>query len=134
LIENIDASRTNVRKFGYLFAGVGVVITAFLLLKGSEAWIWPAAGGGVFLILGLIAYPLLRPVYIGWMAIAFVLGWINTRLLLGLFFVVVLTPAGVLMRLFGNDPLSRSIDRGGRSYWIPKEDEVRGKERYTRLF
>ena len=41
----------------------------------------------------LSVHAVLRPIYVGWMKFAFVLGWINTRLILGLFFYLILTPS-----------------------------------------
>ena len=134
MTERIDASRKNVRKFGYLFGVVGVLLGVLLFFKENSGWYWAPAGGAVFFLLGIAGYPLLRPVYVGWMAFAFLLAWINTRVLLGLFFALVIVPVGLLMRIFGNDPLARTIDRSAGSYWKPKEKETRGKERYTRLF
>jgi hypothetical protein len=78
---------------------------------------WFTAGSIFFLVTGLVGYPVLRPVYIGWMKFAFVLGWMNTRLLLGLFFYLILTPVGLVMRAFGKDIIDKKFDRQARSYW-----------------
>jgi hypothetical protein len=41
------------------------------------------------------------------MRVASVLGWINTRIILSFVFFVILTPFGLLRRLFGEDVLGR---------------------------
>ena len=123
-----------VRKFGILFTGVCAVGVAYLLYKGNPSWQWFAAGGAFFLITGLFLVPVLRPVYIGWMKFAQVLGWINTRILLGVFFYLVLTPIGVLLRLFGKDLLEERIDRSAKTYWIRRESQPFDPKRYERLF
>ncbi|MCE5270112.1 SxtJ family membrane protein, partial [bacterium] len=56
-----------------------------------------------------------------WMKLAHALGWFNTRLLLILVFYLVLTPVGLLMRLFGKRPLSLGWDKDAPSYWIERE-------------
>jgi hypothetical protein len=38
------------------------------------------------------------------------LGWINTRILLGAVFFLMVVPMGVVMRLAGRDPMARTFD------------------------
>jgi hypothetical protein len=66
-----------------------------------------------------------------WRRFAHVLGWINARILLTVFFALVLTPAGVLMRLLGRDPLDR---RPTGSSWVPYGDRVQDPAHFDRLF
>jgi hypothetical protein len=68
------------------------------------------------------------------MKFAFVLGWVNTRLILGVFFYGILTPIGVTMRLFGWDPLTRKIDRRAESYWVKRAQVPFDAKRYEQLF
>jgi hypothetical protein len=131
---HIPAGKREVRNFGWLFAGVGAVIGAYLAWKGSATWVWAVGGGVCFLGAGLIAYPILKPVYVLWMKFAFVLGWANTRLILGLFFYLILTPIGLIMRMTGKDPLSRRLDRSAATYWVRREPETLDPRRYENLF
>jgi len=131
---SIPSGRKEVRKFGLLFAVIGLLLTLWLLSKGSGVWVWSAAGGLFFLLSGLLAYPLLKPIYLGWMAFAYVLGWVNTRLILGVFFYLVITPVGLIMRLLGRDPLLRKFDRSAVSYWVKREVQGQAKGRYENLF
>jgi hypothetical protein len=130
----ITGSRQEVRKFGLLFSGICVIIGAYLLYVGHTTWIWFAAGALFFLTTGLIGYPILRPVYMAWMKFAFVLAWVNTRLLLGVFFFLILTPVGCLMRLFGKDFLDERIDKNSASYWKKRAAVPFDRTRYQRLF
>jgi hypothetical protein len=59
----------------------------------------------------------LGPVYRVWMRFADVLGWINTRIILGLVFFAVFFPIGLIMRLF-NDPMRRKMDQAIDTYRI----------------
>jgi len=59
----------------------------------------------------------LRSVYAAWMKFAFLLAWVNTRLILVIIFYLVFTPLGLLMRLCGADPLERKINKKAGSYW-----------------
>jgi hypothetical protein len=102
-------SRRQLREFGLL---IGI---AFPLLLG---WLLPALHGASFrswtlwiaipaLILGLVAPRVLALPYRGWMALGHGLGWVNSHLILGAVFVVVLQPIALVMRLNGHDPLRR---------------------------
>ena len=135
MTDTVDTSRKAVRKFGFLFTAVCIVLAGILMYRGhASAWPWALVAAGFFLMSGLFVQPVLRPLYVGWMKFAFVLGWINTRIILGIFFYIVLTPGSVLMRLFGRDALRLKFDRQAKTYWIPKAHHASAKERYERLF
>jgi hypothetical protein len=55
------------------------------------------------------------------MAFGHVLGWINTRLIMGLVFVAMVIPTALLLRLFGKDPMR--MRQPMSSYWIRREGE-----------
>lgn len=134
MTDRINASRIQVRKFGITFAVLFGVVSGYLAYKQNNLWIWTAGAGVLLLVGGLFAYPVLRPVYIGWMKFAFALAWVNTRILLGLFFSVVITPVGLVLRLIGKDLLDEKIDRTTGSYWIKREELPFDPKRYERLF
>ena len=114
-------TRQEVRKFGILFAGICVAVGTYLFYKDNTAWSWAALGAAFFAATGLFAYPVLRPIYTGWMKFAFALGWINTRILLGIFFYLIITPIALFMRLVGKDILDRKIDHSAKTYWKKRE-------------
>lgn len=63
---------------------------------------------------------LLKKAYGWWIIVAQAIGWFNTRLFLTLLFVVVITPTGLIMRLFGKDILDQKLNCG-TSYWYEKK-------------
>lgn len=134
MTEPVNSRPEELRKFGLLFTVVFAALAAFAAYKGNRMWPWLLAGAGFFLVTGLFLRPLLGPLYIGWMKFAFLLGWINTRLILGLFFYLILTPVGLIMRLFGRDPLHRKFDRKSTSYWEKRPPAEFKPERYEQLF
>lgn len=102
-------SKKQLREFGILI-GLG-----FPILIG---WIIPAIGGHFFrawtlwigipsLIIGFLKPWVLFYPYKFWMAIGLALGWINSRIILGLVFFLVLQPIALVMRVFGYDPLRK---------------------------
>lgn len=122
------------RKFGLLFAGVGAVLAGVFWWK-DVSWSWiPALGAGLFAVSGLLAPSLLRPVYGPWMAFARFLGWLNTKILLTLFFVLVVTPVGLVLRFFRRDLLEQRMGTDAESYWKRRKDTVTDKSRLENLF
>ena len=134
MTDRIDTSRVKVRNFGLLFGGLCIALTLLFLWKGNPRWAWSTAGALFFFLTAFVGYPVLRPVYVVWMRFAFVLAWVNTRVLLGLFFFLILTPIGVVMRLTGKDLLEKRFDRSAKTYWQKREAEAVDKSRYERLF
>ena len=64
------------------------------------------------------------------MALGHVLGWINSHIILGLVFILVLQPIAYIMRLTGYDPL-RSKRTGEKTY---REKRKNQKPDFTRIF
>jgi carbamoyltransferase len=134
LFDGIKATPTNIRKFGLLFGVIGILVAIALLIKGSPLWPWGMAVGAMFIVAAYVWSSLLRPFYIGWMVFATVLGWASTRLLLGLIFYVVMTPIGILVRLFDKDHLGKRPDRSAASYWIKRDPAHHHVRRCERMF
>lgn len=108
------------RQFGYLFAAVFTIIAFWPLwpLRAPNPY-W-LGGAGAWLAVALICPRLLAPLYKGWMKFGHALGWINARLILGVVFFTLVTPIGLIMRLFGKDPL-RMRTKKSASYWIRRD-------------
>ena len=75
------------------------------LLGGHTFRIWTLWIAIPFLIIGILKPRLLFYPYKGWMALGLALGWINSRIILGLVFFLVLQPIAFLMKFVGYDPL-----------------------------
>ena len=84
-------------------------------------------------LLGLLAPKALKPIYVGLMIVTFPIGWLMTRVILLVLYFAVLTPVGLLMRLFGRDTMKRAFDRGAQTYWV-QHDSKPEKERYFRQY
>ncbi len=115
------------RTFGWTVGG--------LLVGLSAVWWWWSAytssagqefvlAAGVVLVVLATVYPAaLREFRAGWLALARGMGWVNTRVLLTLFYYGVIGPVGLVMRLFGRDPLDRKWPSDQPSYWIKREKQ-----------
>jgi hypothetical protein len=67
-----------------------------------------------------LAPKLLTPLNWFWTRLGLVLHKIVSPLVLGIMFFVVITPMGVVMRLFGKDPLRLRLDKTQASYWLER--------------
>jgi len=102
-------SKKQLREFGLLIGFGFPILIGWLLpsIFGHEFRAWTLCVGIPGLILGLTAPRLLHYPYKGWMALGHALGWVNSHIILGLVFIVILQPIAYVMRLTGYDPLRR---------------------------
>lgn len=91
---------------------------AFLVLAGLAWWrgrslpcVTFGAIGGLLIVGGLALPAYLGPVYRAWMGMAHLLSRITTPVFLGVVYYFVLTPVGLLMRLFRATPPTGWIAR-----------------------
>lgn len=120
--EKEHLSSTELRKFGLILAGGFIVFFGLLipLLKGRGihlmSWPWLLAAGLV--VVSAVVPKVLAPLHRAWMFLGHILGWINTRIILGLIFLLIFTPIALLFRLLGKDPMQRSFSAERTSYRI----------------
>jgi hypothetical protein len=118
--------------FGLFVGLVCLALAAYLSYKSGQPRFVLGAVGAYFLAGGVLYQPMLRPVFLVWMKIAFALGWFNTRLLLSLVYFLLFTPIGLVQRLFGRDALGMRRPTAP-SLWTPKA-QAPGKNSYYRQF
>lgn len=118
---NHTPDRKELRTFGLIFAGMFIVFFALLLPwiwdVPSPLWAWLVAAA--FASVALVYPPLLSPAYKLWMKIGVVLGWINTRIILGIVFFVLFAPVSLIFRIFSHDPMQRKLDNSAKTYRKP---------------
>ena len=125
-------SERKLREFGMLI-GLGFpILLGWLipLLGGHQFRAWTLLIGFPGLILGLTSPRLLNYPYKGWMALGHALGWINSHIILGLVFIIILQPIAYIMRLTGYDPLRTRL-KGENTY---KEKRQKYQPDLTRIF
>ena len=107
------------RSFGILFFIVFLVIAIWPLKNNEAIRLWPIPFSIIFLILGLINSNLLRPLNIIWVKFGELLGRIIAPIVMGFIYFLIITPIGLIMRIFGKDFLSIKFSKQN-SYWINK--------------
>ena len=133
-IKQLKTGARELRKFGLLVGGVFALLGIILLLRHRPAAPYFLAAGALLILPGLIAPRVLKHVYIAWMALAIVLGFVVSGVVLILFFFLVITPIGLVARCLGNDFLSLKLDRAAASYWMPIERKPKSPSEYERQF
>jgi predicted PurR-regulated permease PerM len=101
---------------GKAYEGVLALVFGLMLLAwlhGHPLWLPIALG----LTLATLVSPwLARLVAWGWTSLAQAMGFVVSRILLGVVFFVVLTPLALLQRALGRDPLMRRAPTGGSAF------------------
>ncbi|WPL18871.1 hypothetical protein Thiowin_03962 [Thiorhodovibrio winogradskyi] len=118
-IPELDAA--GLRQFALTTAALIAALFGLLLpwLLGAHWPLWPWPVAGLLALWGLIAPRSLRPMYRGWMHFGLLLSRVTTPLILSLVYLLLFVPAGLLMRLFGKDPMQRRLDPKATTYRVP---------------
>lgn len=114
------------RSFGLLVGGVfGVLGLWPVVFRGEGARLWALLLAALLVLPALMFPASLRPVHRVWMALGDALGWINTRIILGLVYYGLMTPMGLMMRLLGRDPMRRRFEPAAGTYRVPRPTRPR---------
>jgi hypothetical protein len=133
-IKELKTGARDLRKFGLLVGGVAILLGVNFLLRHKASYaflLWP---GLILFVVGAVWPRALKYPYLAWMTMAFAIGFVMARVILTVFFFVLLTPIGLLARLFGKDFLSLKWDRQATSYWIPCKTDPKRPESYQQQY
>jgi len=124
------------KRFG-LIAPVGLTVVAGLGWfvfgwRAGSVVLWSVA----IIVLALrFAFPkALRPGRVVATALADAIATVLTWVLLTVMFYLIITPVGLLRRLFGADPLRLRPTEPGASHWLAREDRPDDPERWKKQF
>lgn len=121
------------RKFGFTVGGAFLVLAAVSRWRGHTIAPFVMGGIGALLVLGAVVLPgRLAPIHRAWMRLALLLSKVTTPIFMGLVYFVVLTPTGLLIRLFGRNPLKTPQQDG--SYWVTRSTAKQASDSLTRQF
>ncbi|HED37774.1 MAG TPA: hypothetical protein ENI76_05960 [Ignavibacteria bacterium] len=120
-IKNIKETKKDLMKFGVSVGIVLLVISALLFWNEKNSYLYFGIIGILLTILGIFYPASLRPINKVWMSFAIVLGWVMTRVILIILFYIVLTPIGIIAKIFRKNFLELKIDKSINSYWEVRE-------------
>ena len=133
MTENPSRELRQARKSALMVAAVLALLGALSLWRGHQTRATILACAAVALAGSSLASAAALSFHRRWMQLAGVLGYVNTRILLGVMYYGVFTPLGFARRLLGRDPLRRRGPRAD-SYWIPRASTRQDREQFERLF
>ena len=108
------------RKFALTLTAAFGVLAAVFWWRGRETPMWVAGGvAGIMLLLGLVIPGRLGPFHRAWMRLALLISKVTTPVFMGVVYYLVLTPAGLLSKAFGRNPLVRG---DAPTYWVARSD------------
>lgn len=121
---NWKPSDKQLRQFAGIWFPLACVAIGFLIWRISGSLNLAAIPVAIAAILAPVAYfipAVAQALFVGWMVAAFPIGWTVSHLLMGSIYFLLITPMGLLMRLFGRDSMGRRFDESRDSYWIPHQ-------------
>ncbi|MDJ0597631.1 MAG: SxtJ family membrane protein [Crocosphaera sp.] len=109
--------------FGLLMATIIALLFGLILplLWGHNLPLIPWIIAGILASLALLIPQSLSPIYQGWMRVAQVLAWVNSRLILGLIFFIIVIPMAMIMKIIKRDPLNRKFEIRLETYRISSQ-------------
>jgi hypothetical protein len=123
------------REFGLVVGAVFTLLGAWWIYRGKFSGIAYVVllSGLALMMFGLVLPRALVYPNKAWMKLAEGLSFVMTRLILGIVFFLIVTPIGLVKRLFGWDPLNRRSSRSP-SYWQPYSDRQRDPRHYEKMY
>jgi len=112
------AKRTNhqLRSFGLIVATGFAIIALFPILRGNSLRTWALVVSVLLAAMALLMPRALQPFYRVWMTLGEALGWVNSRVILGAVFFLLLTPIGAIRRVLGHDPMQLKFEPERSTY------------------
>ena len=123
MTEKTIKTTHDLRRYGLVMTAPLLIIGVILVWRGKVGGPYVIGLAFLFLFAALVFPSVLRPVERAWMAMARVLSVVMTYLILTVTFFLVITPMGLILRIFGKDLLQKKFDSANSSYWIPVEPD-----------
>jgi hypothetical protein len=133
--ESSNGSFRVEREFGLIVGTVLILLSAWWLyrLKFETARLVLLPTGTLLVFLGLIWPRSLVLPNRAWMALAGVLSFVSTRIILALVFFLIITPIGIIKRAMGWDPLHRRAQKSP-SYWHDYPERQHNPQHYEKMY
>lgn len=119
-LKHIASTPRDLCNFGLTMAVVLLTVAAVLWWKAKPYYlnfVYPAL---LFALLGVAAPTCLRPLQRIWMVLAVLIGFVMNRVILGVLFFGMFTPAALILKILQKDLLHERWDKMAESYWVKR--------------
>ena len=107
------------RSFGIVFFIFFLFVALYPLFNDEDLNLWSLITSIIFLILGLLNSKVLTPFNRIWFTFGIILGKIVSPFVMGIIYFLIVTPIGLIMKIFGKDLLNLKYENKN-TYWIEK--------------
>ena len=132
--KNIKETKKDLRKFGLTVGTVLILISVVLFYFEKSSAVYFIIPGAMLIIAAFVHTEILKPLNRVWMGLAIVLGFIMSRIILTILFYLVLTPIGLLAKLFGKKFMNLKCDKSTETYWEKRQIKEKNNLDYERQF
>lgn len=133
-VKSVKSDPAHLRKFGLTMAVALAIFGGLFLWRGKPVAQYLFIAAAVFAFFAALLPRALKPVQMIWMTLAFVLGWVMTRVLLTIVFYVGITPIAFIARLSRKRFLDLRFQPDAESYWEKRPPQTEGRERYENQY
>ena len=123
MLKNSKIKISSNRSFGFVFFVVFFVISLWPILSENEIRIWSLILSVIFLILGILNSKILTPLNKVWFRFGIFLGNFIAPIVMGIVFFLVVTPTGILAKLFKKDLINLKKNND-KTYWVEKKETI----------
>ena len=118
-----DIKASSIKSFGIVFFLVFLIIALYPLLNNHSIRAWSLIVGFIFLFLGILKSPVLKPLNLIWFKFGLFLGKFIAPIVMGIVYFAIVFPTFLLLTLFKKNYLNIKYDRNMNSYWISIKDK-----------
>mgnify|MGYP006161317743 CR=1 FL=1 len=120
-MDNIKTG--HIRSFGIVFFIFFIIISLYPLLNNHEIRFWSLIVGFIFLFLGLVKSPILKPLNLIWIKFGLFLGKLIAPIIIGIVYFIVVFPTFLLLKLFKKNYLNIKYEQNKSTYWTKVMDK-----------
>ena len=133
IIKKIKVKQTYTRNFGYLLTFIFSIICLYPILNQADINLWAAVLSLVFFVITIFFNQLLvLPAYL-WMQLGKLLHLIISPIILFLVYFFSIIIVGLLLKIFGKDPLDKKYNLENKSYWVEKKKNLEPKDLFNQF-
>tara|TARA_Y100000389_G_scaffold37757_1_gene32062 strand:+ start:192 stop:578 length:387 start_codon:yes stop_codon:yes gene_type:complete len=113
----------SIKSFGIVFFFVFIIIALYPLLNDHGIRVWSVIVSFIFLFLGVVNSPILKPLNLIWFKFGLFLGKFIAPIVMGTVYFIVVFPTYLLLKLIKKNYLNIRYEKNKTSYWIKIRDK-----------